>query len=207
MALKDCFACSFCRSAQRAEGINLSSAVASAPVCACRPGFRSCARLPASRRLVGGTRCDRRCGLTQFRPGLPVLAETPRAEDVERGYPEDSGHADVSLVGVVLVEAVRKRGDVEAVASDPAPHPASRIVRGEDANSGRDLAPGRAAWSGLVRGSCRHLCLSPVRLEHDFDAAVFLVAERLIHVGPILESDPVRNYERRIDFSSLDAAQ
>ena len=53
-------------------------------------------------------------GLTQFRPGLPVLAETPRAEDVERGYPEDSGHADVSLVGVVLVEAVRKRGDVEA---------------------------------------------------------------------------------------------
>ena len=67
--------------------------------------------------------------------------------------------------------------------------------------------PGCAAWSGLVRGSCRHLCLSPVRLEHDFDAAVFLVAERLIHVGPILESDPVRNYERRIDFSSLDTAQ
>src|SRR3954470_725114 len=46
-----------------------------------------------------------------------------------------------------------------------------------------------------------------MRLQHDFDAAVFLVFERLVHVRRLLERDTVRDHERRIELARLDAIE
>ena len=116
------------------------SAAAAAPVCACRPGFRSCAPLPASRGLAGGIRCDRRSrkGADAVSPRPAVLAETPRAEDVERGYPEDSGHrhADVSLLASSLLRPLASAAMSRRRWADDAqqfPHPV-----GLDRRAGQD---------------------------------------------------------------------
>src|SRR5689334_226696 len=53
------------------------------------------------------------------------------------------------------------------------------------------------------RNECRQL----VRLHHDLDAVVLLVAEGAIHVGGLVEADPVRDDERGIDLAPLDAGE
>src|SRR3954469_5477206 len=41
-------------------------------------------------------------------------------------------------------------------------------------------------------------------LQHDFDAAVLLVAENFVHLGPLLEAHGVGDDEGRIDMALLD---
>src|SRR3954471_4711913 len=45
------------------------------------------------------------------------------------------------------------------------------------------------------------------RMEHDFDAAVLLVAERLVHRRPLLQPDPMGDDEGGVDLAFLDAVQ
>src|SRR3954451_24037765 len=45
------------------------------------------------------------------------------------------------------------------------------------------------------------------RVQHDLDAAVLLVAERLVHRRPLLERNLVGDDEGRVDLSLLDPAQ
>ena len=42
--------------------------------------------------------------------------------------------------------------------------------------------------------------------HHHLDAAVLLVAECLVHLGSLLERNPVRDDERRVDVAFLDVA-
>src|ERR1700758_1721779 len=65
------------------------------------------------------------------------------------------------------------------------------------------LWPPRTRSMSLVNMAERPL----VGLEHDLDAAVRLVAERLVHLGPVLERGLVRDHEGGVDLALLDAAQ
>ena len=47
----------------------------------------------------------------------------------------------------------------------------------------------------------------PSGLQHDLDAAVLLVAEHLVAVGRVVERQPVRDDERRVDLALLDPLQ
>src|SRR5690606_26157779 len=52
---------------------------------------------------------------------------------------------------------------------------------------------------------CEGLAEALSGLEHDFDAAVVLVTERLVHFRPLLEADAVGDDEGRIDLPFLNA--
>jgi hypothetical protein len=43
--------------------------------------------------------------------------------------------------------------------------------------------------------------------QHDFDTAIFLVTERLVHPGALFERNGMRDYERRVDLTFLNALQ
>src|SRR5215212_7330570 len=51
------------------------------------------------------------------------------------------------------------------------------------------------------------LFVSSVRFQHDFDAAILFVAERLVHAGTVFEPLAVGYHKRRIDLAFLDATE
>src|SRR6478609_9933837 len=61
--------------------------------------------------------------------------------------------------------------------------------------------PGRAVLG------MRLAMIGSIRLQHDLDAPVLLVAERLVHLRPLVERDPVRDDEGGVDLPVEDAVQ
>ena len=56
-----------------------------------------------------------------------------------------------------------------------------------------------------VTGMVGRLC--GVGLQHDFDAAVFFIAEGFVHFGGIFNLDGVGDDERGVDFARFDLAE
>src|SRR5918993_2673594 len=105
---------------------------------------------------------------------------------------------------------VTRRGATSSRTPRPMLNQPSARARRSDAPS--ELGPGRRTLGSPSERAMLETYLTAFPpgcsgLQDDLDAAVLLVAEHLVHLGPLLELGGMGDHEGRVDLAFLDAAQ